>query len=194
MKVLDRLKMELSNQQYFSDEQYIQFLTENSLTQTDEYDKSTMQKSLLFTVVDVLVTGHRPVEPCGIQPVADLLQQLRLALRWQGVALTDILQRLVVRLDPLETDVVDVRRRRRHVQNYVHPAGIEEKQDGQQHQCGGNQPEKVFALVVHRRLLSLVQCHCTTSPAGSPSVSTVHRARIIQNILHKTVVKSGPVW
>lgn len=54
MKVLDRLKMELSNQQYFSDEQYIQFLTENPLTQTDEYDKSTMQKSLLFTVVDVL--------------------------------------------------------------------------------------------------------------------------------------------
>lgn len=54
MKVLDRLKMELSNQQYFSDEQYIQFLTENSLTQIDEYDKSTMQKSLLFTVVDVL--------------------------------------------------------------------------------------------------------------------------------------------
>lgn len=54
MKVLDRLKMELSNQQYFSDEQYTQFLTENSLTPIDEYDKSTMQKSLLFTVVDVL--------------------------------------------------------------------------------------------------------------------------------------------
>ena len=54
MKVLDRLKMELSNQQYFSDEQYIQFITENLLTQTDEYDKSTMQKSLLFTVVDIL--------------------------------------------------------------------------------------------------------------------------------------------
>ncbi|MGO5307779.1 hypothetical protein ACTQ1L_12765 [Agathobacter sp. LCP21S3_B2] len=54
MQVLDRLKMELSNQQYFSDEQYIQFLAENSLTPTDEYDKSTMQKSLLFTVIDVL--------------------------------------------------------------------------------------------------------------------------------------------
>lgn len=54
MQVLDRLKMELSNQQYFYDEQYIQFLTENSLTPTDEYDKSTMQKSLLFTVVDIL--------------------------------------------------------------------------------------------------------------------------------------------
>ena len=37
-----------------SDEQYIQFLTENSLTPADEYDKSTMQKSLLFTVVDIL--------------------------------------------------------------------------------------------------------------------------------------------
>ena len=54
MQVLDRLKMELSNQQYFPDNQYIQFLTENSLVPTDEYDKSTMQKPLLFTVVDIL--------------------------------------------------------------------------------------------------------------------------------------------
>ena len=54
MQVLDRLKMELSNQEYFSDEQYIQFLTENSLTPTDEYNKPTMQKQLLYTVIDVL--------------------------------------------------------------------------------------------------------------------------------------------
>lgn len=54
MKVLDRLKMELSNQAYFSDEQYIQFLTENSLDPTDEYVKADMQKNLLFTVIDVL--------------------------------------------------------------------------------------------------------------------------------------------
>ena len=54
MQVLDRLKMELSNQQYFSDEQYIQFLTENSLTPTDEYNKPTMQKQLLLTVIDIL--------------------------------------------------------------------------------------------------------------------------------------------
>lgn len=54
MQVLDRLKMELSNQSYFSDEQYIQFLTENSLTPTDEYDKPTMQKYLLYTVIDIL--------------------------------------------------------------------------------------------------------------------------------------------
>ena len=54
MQVIDRLKMELSNQQYFSDEQYIQFLTENSLVPTNEYDKPTMQKNLLYTVLDVL--------------------------------------------------------------------------------------------------------------------------------------------
>lgn len=54
MQVLNRLKMELSNQEYFTDEQYIQFLTENNLSPTDEYDKPTMQKQLLFTVIDVL--------------------------------------------------------------------------------------------------------------------------------------------
>lgn len=54
MIILDRLKMELSNQQYFPDEQYIQFLVENNLTPTDNYDKSTMQKQLLLTVLDIL--------------------------------------------------------------------------------------------------------------------------------------------
>lgn len=54
MTVYNRLLMELSNQQYLTEEQYIQFLTENSLTSTDTYDKSTMQKALLLTVVDIL--------------------------------------------------------------------------------------------------------------------------------------------
>ena len=54
MQILNRLKMELSNQEYFTDEQYIQFLTENNLSPTEEYDKPTMQKQLLFTVIDVL--------------------------------------------------------------------------------------------------------------------------------------------
>lgn len=54
MQVLDRLKMELSNQSYFSDEQYIQFLVENDFTYTDEYVKADMQRNLLYTVLDVL--------------------------------------------------------------------------------------------------------------------------------------------
>ena len=54
MQVLNRLKMELSNQEYFTDEQYTQFLVENDLTSTDEYVKSDMQKDLLYAVLDVL--------------------------------------------------------------------------------------------------------------------------------------------
>lgn len=54
MQILNRLKLELSNKQYFSDEDYTQFLSENDLTPTTEYVKSTMQKQLLFTVIDIL--------------------------------------------------------------------------------------------------------------------------------------------
>jgi hypothetical protein len=54
MKVYDRLLMELSNQQYLTEEQYNQYLTENDLVPTDEYIKAEMQKQLLFTVIDIL--------------------------------------------------------------------------------------------------------------------------------------------
>lgn len=54
MTVLERLKMELSNQEYFIDSQYRQFLTENNLTYSDEYDKKSMQRPLLLTVLDIL--------------------------------------------------------------------------------------------------------------------------------------------
>lgn len=54
MTVYDRLLMELSNQMYLTEAQYIQLLTENGLTSTSSYDKSTMQKALLYTVIDVL--------------------------------------------------------------------------------------------------------------------------------------------
>ena len=54
MTVLERLSLELSNKEYFTKEEYFQFLTENDLNPSDSYSKSTMQKSLLFTVVDIL--------------------------------------------------------------------------------------------------------------------------------------------
>lgn len=53
MDVLTRLKMELSNQEYFPDNQYSQFLMENNLTATETYNKETMYKQLLLTVLDV---------------------------------------------------------------------------------------------------------------------------------------------
>jgi hypothetical protein len=54
MQVLDRLKLELSNQDYFSDTEYIQFLTENYLDPTEEYIKDVMQRDMLQAVIDVL--------------------------------------------------------------------------------------------------------------------------------------------
>ena len=89
MQVLDRLKMELSNKQYFSDEQYIQFLAENSLTPTDEYNKPTMQKQLLYTVLDILEAVSNDIdvmrsietefsnEGSAYKYIADRIQQVK---------------------------------------------------------------------------------------------------------------------
>ena len=89
MQVLDRLKMELSNKQYFPDEQYTQFLAENSLTSTDEYDKLTMQKPLLLTVLDILEAVSNDIdimrsietefsnEGSAYKYIADRIQQVK---------------------------------------------------------------------------------------------------------------------
>ena len=89
MQVLQRLKMELSNQEYFSDEQYIQFLTENSLTPTDEYIKTDMQKQLLYTVLDILEAVSNDIdimrsietefsnEGSAYKYIADRIQQVK---------------------------------------------------------------------------------------------------------------------
>ena len=89
MQVLDRLKMELSNKQYFPDEQYTQFLVENSLTSTDEYNKSTMQKNLLLTVLDILEAVSNDIdimrsietefsnEGSAYKYIADRIQQVK---------------------------------------------------------------------------------------------------------------------
>ena len=89
MQVLDRLKMELSNKSYFPDEQYNQFLTENSLTPTVEYDKQTMQKQLLLTVLDILEAVSNDIdimrsietefsnEGSAYKYIADRIQQVK---------------------------------------------------------------------------------------------------------------------
>ncbi|MHB8065436.1 MAG: hypothetical protein ACYDG2_22955 [Ruminiclostridium sp.] len=51
---LDRLKFELNNRDYFEDIDYANILDENGLDSTINYDKSTMQKQLLYTVIDIL--------------------------------------------------------------------------------------------------------------------------------------------
>ncbi|MBU5311061.1 hypothetical protein KQI38_03410 [Tissierella carlieri] len=54
MNNIERLKLELNNREYFTDGEYAIFLEENNLNSIDEYDKSTMQRDLLYTVIDVL--------------------------------------------------------------------------------------------------------------------------------------------
>lgn len=54
MQNLDRLKLELNHKEYFTEEEYSTFLEENELDAIAEYNKATMQRNLLWTVVDIL--------------------------------------------------------------------------------------------------------------------------------------------
>lgn len=54
MTVLERLKLELNHHDYFTDEEFIQLLDENSLLPYEQYNKEEMQKNLLYTVLDIL--------------------------------------------------------------------------------------------------------------------------------------------
>lgn len=51
---INRLKIELNNKAYYSDETLTIYLEENDLTATANYVKSTMKKQLLQTVYDIL--------------------------------------------------------------------------------------------------------------------------------------------
>lgn len=62
MTVIERLKLELNHKDYFEDTELIVFLSENTLTATDTYDKSTMQRNLLLTVVDILEAVSNDVD------------------------------------------------------------------------------------------------------------------------------------
>ena len=53
MDVLERLKVELNNKEYYSDEVLAVYLGENDLFDSNPYDKATMQKQLLQTVRDI---------------------------------------------------------------------------------------------------------------------------------------------
>ena len=62
MTILERLKLELANKEYLSDDEYKVFITENELLPTETYDKATMQKSLLLTVLDILEVVSNDVD------------------------------------------------------------------------------------------------------------------------------------
>lgn len=54
MTILQRLKLELGNREYFPDDQYIALLEENDLNSNIMYRKEAHQTPLLRTAIDVL--------------------------------------------------------------------------------------------------------------------------------------------
>ena len=62
MTNLERLKLELSNKPYYTDEEYTVFLEENSLYSTDTYSKVDDETNLLETVIAILETLSNDVD------------------------------------------------------------------------------------------------------------------------------------
>lgn len=62
MTNLERLKLELSNKSYYTDEEYSVFLNENNLIPTDVYNKGNNEIDLLKTVVNILETLSNDVD------------------------------------------------------------------------------------------------------------------------------------
>ena len=62
MTNLERLRLELSNKDYYTDEEYTVFLLENNLIATDVYNKENNQLNLLETVVAILETLSNDVD------------------------------------------------------------------------------------------------------------------------------------
>lgn len=62
MTIIERLKIELNHKDYFTDEEYTMYLSENELTASDNYDKATMQRGLLLTVIDILEAVSNDVD------------------------------------------------------------------------------------------------------------------------------------
>lgn len=62
MTILERLKVELANKQYYDDQVFEMYLLENNLIALEDYDKDTMQYNLLTTVIDVLESLANNIE------------------------------------------------------------------------------------------------------------------------------------
>lgn len=59
---LQRLKLELGNKEYYSDDEYKVFLEENGLADDEEYSKSNDEIKLLNTVIAILETLANDVD------------------------------------------------------------------------------------------------------------------------------------
>ena len=62
MTNLERLKLELNHKNYYEDKDYIQFLAENDLVDTDTFNKEAHFIKILETVISVLETLSNDVD------------------------------------------------------------------------------------------------------------------------------------
>lgn len=93
--VLDRLKMELNNKEYYPDDTLSIYLNENNLVDTDIYDKTTMQKKLYQTVYDVLDSLANNI---------DLFRSIETEFATTGQAYTYLQKRL----DALQSKILSI--------------------------------------------------------------------------------------
>lgn len=97
MTILQRLKLELSNKDYYTDEEYSMFLEENRLRPDDEYSKYDDQTRLLETVVSILETLANDV---------DLMRKIDS----KDIISTDqAIKYLSLRIDTLNKKIIDLK-------------------------------------------------------------------------------------
>ena len=102
MQVLDRLRFELSNKKYFDDVDYISILEENDLDSSVEYIKATMQKQLLYTVVDILEAVSNDVD--NMRRIEVEFETTEAAFKYLQARIQDIKKRIATIPDPVDPE------------------------------------------------------------------------------------------
>ncbi len=91
--VLQRLKIELNNKEYFDDDTYKILIAENDLLYSTTYDKDSMQRKLLITVKDILEAVSNDVDI--MMRVSSEFQNQDSAYRW----LKDRIEQLELKIE-----------------------------------------------------------------------------------------------
>lgn len=97
MNILNRLKLELNNQNYYKDEEYKQFLSENNLKWDEIYNKENNQRQLLLTVLDILETISNDI---------DLMRKITDNIT--GFSIGDAYKQLEKRIDNIKNKIATI--------------------------------------------------------------------------------------
>ena len=96
MNNLLRLKLELNNKDYFTDEEYMYFLEENNLEPEVEYEKELDTINLFKTVIDILEALSNDIDT--MRRVQTEFQTTTDAMKW----LNDRILKLKSKIEELE--------------------------------------------------------------------------------------------